>query len=251
MGRKRTRPRDTYYVEAILATRRDDAGEEEFLIRWIGYGPDGDTWEPANHLQPGLIAEFKAAAAPEPHLPADDQLLVDEPEDVAGSQASVSADEHWRAMLAETQSAAAEERAQRQLCTPFSTESSTSREELGSAAQPDGSVFPNSSSLSEPLEAQPGGEHAATPELARAAGAEPTQPTSGTEQPAEGVSREKRYQANRTPCGRNPLLCNFVEDGKNPLLCNFVEGGKNPLLCNFVEGGKQCCEQAQVEPDAA
>ena len=117
MGGKRKR---TYFVQAILATRRDDAGEEEFLIRWIGYGPDGDTWEPGRNLQPGLIAVFKALPALEPNLPADDQLLADEPEDVAGSQASVSADEHWRAMLAETQSAAAEERAHRKLCTHFS-----------------------------------------------------------------------------------------------------------------------------------
>jgi hypothetical protein len=50
----------------------------------------------------------------------------------------------------------------------FSWNQSTSREELGSAAQPDDRVLPISSSLSAPLEALPGGEHAATLEPARA-----------------------------------------------------------------------------------
>ena len=90
--------------------------------------------------------------------------------------------------------------------------------ELGSAAQPDEQGLPIARTLSEPLEALPGGDHAVTPELARAAGAEPTQPTSGTERPVDDVSREKRYQASPS-------------------------GGKMRLLCNFVRRGKQCCDK--------
>ncbi len=79
-----------HLLRLAVAVRLDDAGEELFLIRWIR---PRRPWEPAGNLQPGL-AVFKAMPALEPHLPADDQLLADEPEDVAGSQASVSADEH-------------------------------------------------------------------------------------------------------------------------------------------------------------
>jgi hypothetical protein len=49
----------------------------------------------------------------------------------------------------------------RKLCTHFSWNQSTLPEELGSAAQPDDWVLPIASSLSEPLEALPGGKHAA------------------------------------------------------------------------------------------
>ena len=64
--------------------------------------------------------------------------------------------------------------------------------ELGSAAQPDEQGLPIARTLSEPLEALPGGDHAVTPELARAAGAEPTQPTSGTERPVDDVRSATR-----------------------------------------------------------
>jgi hypothetical protein len=67
-----------------------------------------------------------------------------------------------------------------------------SRVELSSAAQPDELGLPIAVSLSEPLEALPGGDHAATPELARAAEAEPTQSTSGTEQPDDVRSATRR-----------------------------------------------------------
>jgi hypothetical protein len=84
--------------------------------------------------------------------------------------------EHWR-LQAQAHSAAAEERACRELCTHFSWRKSlesTSPAELGSAAQPDDRVLPivRPMPMSELLEALPGGEHAATPELDRAARAD-------------------------------------------------------------------------------
>ena len=34
--------------------RRRVGGQNEYLIAWKGYGPDGDTWEPEEHLgKPG------------------------------------------------------------------------------------------------------------------------------------------------------------------------------------------------------
>ena len=51
-------------VEALLAERTIKVGKRErtqFLIRWAGFQPDEDTWEPhANVLDPALIAELRA-----------------------------------------------------------------------------------------------------------------------------------------------------------------------------------------------
>ena len=37
---------DTYMVEAIQRERVGKQGRREFLTRWRGFGPEGDTWEP-------------------------------------------------------------------------------------------------------------------------------------------------------------------------------------------------------------
>ncbi len=66
--------------------------------------------------------------------------------------------------------------------------------ELGSVAQPDEQGLPIAMPLSEPLEALPGAERAATPE------------------PADDPSRTTRYKED--PSGKKRLRCNFVEDGK-------------------------------------
>jgi hypothetical protein len=43
--------------------RRDARGSEQCRVRWYGYGRDSDTWETAERIPPGLIAEFKANTA--------------------------------------------------------------------------------------------------------------------------------------------------------------------------------------------
>lgn len=37
---------DTYVVEQILSEMQEDNGNRLYLVRWEGYGSDGDTWEP-------------------------------------------------------------------------------------------------------------------------------------------------------------------------------------------------------------
>ena len=38
-------------------------GKPEFRIRWKGYGPDADTWEPIRHLRAQHIATFREEQA--------------------------------------------------------------------------------------------------------------------------------------------------------------------------------------------
>ena len=48
-----------YAVDKILAVRGDTGStKREFLIRWQGYGPEDDQWEPRKHIHPDLIKEF-------------------------------------------------------------------------------------------------------------------------------------------------------------------------------------------------
>ncbi|KAM9321714.1 chromodomain Y-like protein [Pholidichthys leucotaenia] len=39
-----------YEVERIMDRRRNKKGRVEYLVRWRGYGAEGDTWEPESHL---------------------------------------------------------------------------------------------------------------------------------------------------------------------------------------------------------
>uniref|UniRef100_A0A1B6G821 Chromo domain-containing protein n=1 Tax=Cuerna arida TaxID=1464854 RepID=A0A1B6G821_9HEMI len=48
-----------YEVEKILEVHTRKNGSREFLIRWKGYRPSDDTWEPEEHLDcPDLIEKF-------------------------------------------------------------------------------------------------------------------------------------------------------------------------------------------------
>lgn len=41
---------ELYEVERIVDKRKNKKGKVEYLVRWRGYGSEGDTWEPETHL---------------------------------------------------------------------------------------------------------------------------------------------------------------------------------------------------------
>ncbi|XP_030016245.1 chromodomain Y-like protein isoform X2 [Sphaeramia orbicularis] len=44
-----------YEVERIVDKRRNRKGKVEYLVRWRGYGSEGDTWEPETHLSTCMV----------------------------------------------------------------------------------------------------------------------------------------------------------------------------------------------------
>ncbi|XP_054482976.1 chromodomain Y-like protein [Anoplopoma fimbria] len=44
-----------YEVERIVDKRKNKKGKVEYLVRWRGYGSEGDTWEPETHLSTCMI----------------------------------------------------------------------------------------------------------------------------------------------------------------------------------------------------
>lgn len=58
---------DVYEVDSIRAKRmvRDGSGvaTAEYLVRWVGYTCEDDTWEPTEHISPELIEDFEAQLA--------------------------------------------------------------------------------------------------------------------------------------------------------------------------------------------
>lgn len=46
---------ELYEVERIVDRRRSKKGRMEYLVRWRGYGSEGDTWEPESHLSTCMI----------------------------------------------------------------------------------------------------------------------------------------------------------------------------------------------------
>ena len=48
---------DEYEVERIMAQRRQ-YGQHQYLIVWMGYGADQDSWEPAQDIPESFVADF-------------------------------------------------------------------------------------------------------------------------------------------------------------------------------------------------
>ncbi|XP_051250334.1 chromodomain Y-like protein isoform X2 [Dicentrarchus labrax] len=44
-----------YEVERIVDKRKNKKGKVEYLVRWRGYGSEGDTWEPESHLSTCMV----------------------------------------------------------------------------------------------------------------------------------------------------------------------------------------------------
>lgn len=49
--RTTTRGNTLYAFDKIVAEKRTRGGKTMYRVRWVGYGPDGDTWEPRAHLR--------------------------------------------------------------------------------------------------------------------------------------------------------------------------------------------------------
>ena len=50
---------DIYEVEKVLDVRTTADGKREFLIKWTGWGPSFNNWEPENHiLDKRLLRKF-------------------------------------------------------------------------------------------------------------------------------------------------------------------------------------------------
>jgi transposase InsO family protein len=51
----------TFWEVESLLSRRGSGAKRSYLVRWLGFGPEWDTWEPVKHLMedvPQLVAEF-------------------------------------------------------------------------------------------------------------------------------------------------------------------------------------------------
>ena len=53
--------KDNFKVDKIIACR-GGVTKISYLIRWSGYGPEADTWEPRSNLSPELIKEFEISS---------------------------------------------------------------------------------------------------------------------------------------------------------------------------------------------
>jgi hypothetical protein len=57
------RAQDKFTVEKILRRRRNQSGDEEYLVQWLGFEPEDATWEPSEVLEadtPKLVQQFKS-----------------------------------------------------------------------------------------------------------------------------------------------------------------------------------------------
>ena len=49
---------EDYEVEELRGTRKR-RGVTEYLVHWVGYGSDEDTWEPGDDIDADLVKEYK------------------------------------------------------------------------------------------------------------------------------------------------------------------------------------------------
>ena len=57
--RKATRDEPRYEIGGLVDAGVDKKGNELYKVRWAGYGPADDTWEPADNLPQSLIRDYK------------------------------------------------------------------------------------------------------------------------------------------------------------------------------------------------
>ena len=49
-----------YAIERVVAHGETEAGTPIYHVRWYGYGPEDDTWEPAENLPAKFIRRYRA-----------------------------------------------------------------------------------------------------------------------------------------------------------------------------------------------
>ncbi|CAL8105491.1 unnamed protein product [Orchesella dallaii] len=49
---------EEYEVEKVIRKAKGSDGKPLYLIKWMGYSEDENTWEPEEHLSPGLVTAF-------------------------------------------------------------------------------------------------------------------------------------------------------------------------------------------------
>ena len=57
--RKAAHDQRRYEIGGLVDAGIDDNGNELYKVRWAGYGPADDTWEPASNLPSALVREYK------------------------------------------------------------------------------------------------------------------------------------------------------------------------------------------------
>ena len=55
------REEQEYEVSKLIDAGLDEEGREVYRVRWTGYGPEEDTWEPASRLPRSLVRAYKQA----------------------------------------------------------------------------------------------------------------------------------------------------------------------------------------------
>ena len=54
-----TQEQRQYEIEKLVGAGLDDEGRELYRVRWLGYPPSSDTWEPAEQLPRELVTAYK------------------------------------------------------------------------------------------------------------------------------------------------------------------------------------------------
>ncbi|KAJ9524664.1 hypothetical protein QJQ45_024262 [Haematococcus lacustris] len=57
-----------FTLNHLLQHRKNKQGKDEYLVRWSGYGPEHETWEPASNLKKATIQEYKDTLKPLPEF---------------------------------------------------------------------------------------------------------------------------------------------------------------------------------------
>lgn len=67
---------DVYEVEKLMDTRKGPKGQQEYLVKWKGYGDEESTWEHTRNLNcPDLVRQFQSRNQANPRRPQQTQWM--------------------------------------------------------------------------------------------------------------------------------------------------------------------------------